>query len=91
LNALGFLARVSFIALFRISSYSVLFLQSLQLHPSQTNSAAKHSQYSFRHFDFLQLQGLRRSLDDTVDFSDGVLTTLEGLCALVGVGKFGFG
>jgi hypothetical protein len=27
------------------------------LHPSQNNSAAKHSQYNFKHLDFLQLHG----------------------------------
>jgi hypothetical protein len=91
LNAFGFFARVSFIALFRMSSCSVLFRQSLQLHPSQTNSAAKHSQYSLRHFDFLQLHGLRRSLEDIVDFSDGVFATFEGLFSLLGVRKLGVG
>jgi hypothetical protein len=35
-----------------------VFQQSTQLHPEQNFSAAKHSQYSLRHFDFLQLQGL---------------------------------
>jgi hypothetical protein len=32
---------------------------SEQLQLSQYSSAAKHSQYSFKHLDFLQLQGLR--------------------------------
>ena len=43
-----------------------VFWQSVQLHPSQKSSAAKHSQYSLRHFDFLQLHGLL--------FAPGVVT-----------------
>ena len=57
---MGFLARVSFMAFARRSSWALVFRQSLQLQPSQYSSAAKHSQYNLRHLDFLQLQGLRR-------------------------------
>lgn len=58
LKAFGFLARVSFMALSRMLANASMFWQSVQLQPSQKSSAAKHSQYSFRHLDFLQLQGL---------------------------------
>ena len=57
-NALEFLARVSLIAFSRTSPDSGVLPQSLQLHPWQKRSAAKHSQYNLRHRDFLQLQGL---------------------------------
>lgn len=68
LKAFGFLARVSLIALSRTAAKSKLFWQSVQLHPSQNNSLAKHSQYNLRHRDFLQLQGFRLT-DGVVTFS----------------------
>jgi len=40
--------------------------QSLQLHPSQNRSAAKHSQYNLRHLERLQLQ--RLPLEEPGDF-----------------------
>lgn len=57
------------------------------MQPSQKSSAAKHSQYNLRHFDFLQLQGLRFDFDPGVVFSlpeDEVLTG-------VGIGPLGIG
>jgi hypothetical protein len=36
-------------------------LQSWQLQESQYRNAAKHSQYSLRHFDFLQLHRLHKA------------------------------
>ena len=59
LKALGFLARVSLMALSRAGPALGVFPQSAQLHPSQNRSAAKHSQYNLRHLERLQLQGDR--------------------------------
>jgi len=57
-NAFEFFKRVSFIALSLTAPASGVFPQSIQLHPEQNRSTAKHSQYNLRHFDFLQLHGL---------------------------------
>ena len=54
-----------------------MLLQSEQLQPSQKSSAAKHSQYNLRHFDFLQLHGFLLPFEPGVEFSfppAGVLT-----------------
>jgi hypothetical protein len=69
LKAFGFFARVSLMAFSRRSPPAAVFPQSLQLQPSQNRSAAKHSQYSFRHLDFLQLQGLLLDVGDFFLFS----------------------
>jgi len=45
-------------ALSRAAPFSIVFPQSTQLHPLQNRSAAKHSQYNFKHLERLQLQGL---------------------------------
>lgn len=45
-----------------------MLLQSVQLHPSQNRSAEKHSQYSFKHLDFLQLHAVR-FFSTAVEFS----------------------
>jgi hypothetical protein len=60
LKALGFFDLVSCIAFSRIWANMGKLLHSLQLQPSQNKSAEKHSQYSLRHLDFLQLHGWRR-------------------------------
>jgi hypothetical protein len=49
---------VSLIAFSLIAPASGVLLQSVQLHPEQNLSAAKHSQYNLRQRDFLQLHGL---------------------------------
>lgn len=54
-NALGLRSRMDSIADWRLSSFVLLLQQLLQLHPSQYLPEAKHSQYSFKHLEFLQL------------------------------------
>lgn len=58
-NAVRFLAKVSLIALSRVTTSFSVFRQSKQLQPSQNVLDEKHSQYSFRHLDFLQLHVVR--------------------------------
>lgn len=55
-NANSFRSFVTAMALCRTSSNSALLLHSTQLQVEQYRKAAKHSQYNFKHFDFLQLQ-----------------------------------
>jgi hypothetical protein len=54
-NAFGFRSSVCSIADCRSCACSTLFLHPAQLHASQYFPLAKHSQYSLRHFEFLQL------------------------------------
>lgn len=56
LNALGFLSSIMAIVSLRIDSFSILLQQPLQLQFLQYSPLAKHSQYNFKHFEFLQLQ-----------------------------------
>ena len=56
LKALGFLSRIAAIVSLRTDSFSMLLQQLLQLQFLQYSPLAKHSQYSFRHLEFLQLQ-----------------------------------
>lgn len=49
-----FLALIAEMAAFRTSSFASVFSQSWQKHRWQYLRAAKHSQYSLRHRDFLQ-------------------------------------
>ena len=56
LNALGFLSRTSAIVFFLIDSFSMLLQQPLQLQFLQYSPLEKHSQYNFKHREFLQLQ-----------------------------------
>jgi hypothetical protein len=55
---LGLRSRMFSIALLRADSFMVLFMQLAQLQPLQYRPDAKHSQYSFRHFELRQLQVL---------------------------------
>ena len=55
LNAFGFLSSVCSIACCRSCALSNEFLHAKQLQSSQYRPLAKHSQYSFKHFEFLQL------------------------------------
>lgn len=57
LNALGFRSNDDLIARLRSASWSKLLWQSLQLQSRQNSPLAKQSQYSFKHIDFVQLQG----------------------------------
>lgn len=59
LNAEGFLSNVEATAFWTMSSCSLLLQHPTQLHPSQNTPAAKHSQYNFKHFEFLQLHCFR--------------------------------
>ena len=56
LKALGFLSNIAEIVSFLRASFSILLQHPLQLQFLQYSPLAKHSQYSFRHFEFLQLQ-----------------------------------
>mmetsp|Transcript_25271 Transcript_25271/g.74640 ORF Transcript_25271/g.74640 Transcript_25271/m.74640 type:complete len:218 (-) Transcript_25271:98-751(-) len=58
-NALGLRSRMASTALCRVPSCSLLFMQLTQLHESQYRPDAKHSQYSLRHREFLQLHCFR--------------------------------
>ena len=58
-NAEGLRSSVCSMARLRISSFSGLLWQAWQLQPKQYWPEAKHSQYSFRQREFLQLQDLR--------------------------------
>ena len=60
LNAIGLRSNVRRIALSRSCLFSLLFSQFTQLQPWQNTLLAKHSQYNLRHWDFLQLQQMRR-------------------------------
>ena len=77
LNALGFFASREAMACCRTSSVSVLLAQSIQLQrSSQYPPRRKHSQYSFRHLDLLQLHGalVRACADITfTETPDGAL------------------
>ena len=66
LNARGFLIKIYSFAYNLSSSCSARLLHPIhtQLGP-QNLLLAKHSQYNFKHFDFLQLQGFPTSLDTT--------------------------
>ena len=68
LKARGLRSSVTSIACFLSASCWMLLWQCLQLHSSQYMPAAKHSQYSFRHLLFLQLQlRQRRGAADGAD------------------------
>lgn len=56
LNALGFLSRIIAMVSLRIDSFSLLLQHPLQLQFLQYSPLAKHSQYNFKHLEFLQLQ-----------------------------------
>jgi hypothetical protein len=56
LNATGFLSKIAAIVSFLTDSFSILLQHPLQLQFLQYSPLAKHSQYSFRHLEFLQLQ-----------------------------------
>jgi hypothetical protein len=58
-KAVRFLDSVSLIALSRVATSFSVFMQSAQLQPSQNTWVEKHSQYSLRHLDFLQLHVAR--------------------------------
>jgi hypothetical protein len=55
-KAFGLRSRMASIAAWRTISLSLLLQQLTQLQPSQYRPDAKHSQYSFRQREFLQLQ-----------------------------------
>lgn len=57
LKAFGFLSSDALIALERSTSCSKLLWQDLQLQSLQNSPFAKHSQYNFKHMDFVQLHG----------------------------------
>lgn len=59
LNALGLRSNTASTAPWRTSSFALLLQQSLQLQLSQYTPDAKHSQYSFKHLEFLQLHCFR--------------------------------
>jgi hypothetical protein len=54
-KALGLRSRIASTALCLVPSFSRLLKQLTQLHDSQYRPEAKHSQYSLRHLEFLQL------------------------------------
>ena len=54
-KAQGFRSLIIRIASSLISAYSTRLLQSIQLQPLQYRKELIQSQYSFKHFDFLQL------------------------------------
>ena len=57
-KAKGFLINKYSMAFCLIYAHYSILLQSQQLHSSvHMYPAAKHSQYNFKHFDFLQLHG----------------------------------
>ena len=56
LNAFGFLSRIAEIVSLRTDSFSILLQHPLQLQFLQYSPLAKHSQYNFKHLEFLQLQ-----------------------------------
>lgn len=58
-NALGLRSKHCLIARCLDSSCARLLKQLLQLQLLQNSPLAKHSQYNFKHCDFVQLQGLR--------------------------------
>jgi hypothetical protein len=59
-NAVGFLLTICSLAFIIKSSFAGVFQQGEQSHLDEHFLLlAKHSQYSFRHFDFLQFQGLK--------------------------------
>jgi len=62
LKALGFRSKVAKMAFFRVASCLGLFSQQEQLQASvQYSPALKHSQYNFKHLEFLQLQPFRKT------------------------------
>ena len=75
-NALGFLSRMAAMVSLRMDSFSMLLLQPLQLQFLQYSPLAKHSQYNFRHFEFLQLQFLRPLLAYEDEIPGGAVNVL---------------
>lgn len=73
LNAKGFLISIYSLAFSLSSSCSWWLLQPLQTHDGPQNLLlAKHSQYNFKHFDFLQLQAFPGSLLDVDVYLDSI-------------------
>jgi hypothetical protein len=79
LNACAFLFRQSVMAFARTAANAGKLRQSVQLHPSHMTLAEKHSQYSLRHCDFLQLQRLRGVLMGVMPFGFSLPGTANGV------------
>lgn len=82
LKACGFRSKVALMASLRTPSASIVLRQLAQLQPLQYWLAAKQSQYSFKHLDFMQLQQTGLVLGTTAG-------SLAFLTALVGLGGGG--